>query len=74
MANGNQQRTDQLAASPPLFESRFLNFFSRVHPSIPAIVFVPAVLAMEWLGVDRGLGAPELILLTIGGLGIWTLT
>ena len=51
-------RTDKLAASPQLFESEFLNFFSRVHPAIPAIVFVPVVVAMEWLGADRGYGAP----------------
>ena len=48
------KRTDKLAASPQLFESDFLNFFSRVHPAIPAIVFVPVVVAMEWLGLDRG--------------------
>jgi dihydroceramide fatty acyl 2-hydroxylase len=74
MANSNQQRTEQLAASPQLFDNEFLNFFSRVHPSIPAIVFVPVVVVMEWLGADRGLGALQLLGLTIGGLGIWTLT
>jgi dihydroceramide fatty acyl 2-hydroxylase len=73
MAN-SQDRTAQLSASPQLFESKFLNFFSRVHPSIPAIVFVPVVVAMEWLGADRGLGWLEIVLLTLGGLGIWTLT
>jgi dihydroceramide fatty acyl 2-hydroxylase len=69
-----QDRTRELAASPQLFESDFLNFFSRVHPSIPAIVFVPVVVAMEWLGADRGLAAFELGLLTLLGIGIWTLT
>ena len=64
----------KLAASPQLFESEFLNFFSRVHPAIPAIVFVPVIVAMEWLGVDRGYAAWQLILLTLGGIGIWTLT
>ena len=67
-------RTDKLAASPQLFESDFLNFFSRVHPAIPAIVFVPVVVAMEWLGADRGYAAWQLILLSLGGIGIWTLT
>src|ERR1700688_2632067 len=47
-------RTDKLAASPPLFENDFLNFSSRVHPAIPAVVFVPVVVAMEWLGANRG--------------------
>jgi dihydroceramide fatty acyl 2-hydroxylase len=73
MANSHD-RTTQLSASPQLFESEFLNFFSRVHPSIPAIVFVPVIVAMEWLGADRGLGWLDIVLLTLGGLGIWTLT
>jgi sterol desaturase/sphingolipid hydroxylase (fatty acid hydroxylase superfamily) len=70
----SQDRTRELAASPQLFESAFLNFFSRVHPSIPAIVFVPVVVAMEWVAADRGLAAIELMLLTLAGIGIWTLT
>ena len=67
-------RTDKLAASPQLFESDFFNFFSRVHPTIPALVFVPVVVAMEWLGADRGYGALQLVALSAGGIGIWTLT
>jgi dihydroceramide fatty acyl 2-hydroxylase len=67
-------RTDRLAASPPLFESEFLNFFSRVHPAIPAAVFVPVIVAMEWLGTDGGFAAWQLALLTLAGVGIWTLT
>ena len=67
-------RTEKLAASPPLFESEFLNFFSRVHPSIPAIVFVPVIVAMEWLGADRGYAVWELALFTLAGGAIWTLT
>ncbi len=67
-------RTEKLAASPPLFESEFLNFFSRVHPSIPAIIFVPVIVAMEWLGADRGYAAWELVLFSLAGGAIWTLT
>jgi len=73
MAN-SQDRTQQLSASPQLFQNDFLNFFSRVHPAIPAIVFIPVVLAMELMGAKRGLGAAEILLLTVGGLGVWTLT
>jgi dihydroceramide fatty acyl 2-hydroxylase len=73
--SNSQQRTEQLSASPQLFNSDFLNFFSRVHPAIPAIVFVPVVVAMEWLGADRGLAAWQLALLTVAGAaGIWTFT
>ena len=65
-------------SSPPrrqLFESDFLNFFSRVHPAIPAVVFVPG---------DRRDGVarrrPRLRRLAAGpahasaGSAIWTLT
>ena len=45
-------RSEKLAASPQLFESEFLNFFSRVHPAIPAIIFVPVIVVMEWLGAE----------------------
>ncbi|HKG36208.1 MAG TPA: sterol desaturase family protein [Solirubrobacterales bacterium] len=70
----SHQRTENLAASPQLFQSDFLNFFSRVHPAIPAGIFLPVVIAMEWLGAGRGQAAWELGLLTLGGLAIWTLT
>ncbi len=68
------QRTERLSASPPLFKSEFLNFFSRVHPAIPAVIFVPVIVAMEWLGADRGYAAWELLLLSLAGIAIWTLT
>jgi sterol desaturase/sphingolipid hydroxylase (fatty acid hydroxylase superfamily) len=67
------QRTDRLAASPPLFESRFFDFFSRVHPAVPAIVFGPVVGWMLWRGTqDYALGS--LILLFAAGIAIWTVT
>ena len=71
---GTHQRSERLAASPEMFESDFLNFFSRVHPAVPAIIFVPVVVVMEWLGFDRGIGAGKMILLTLAGVFIWTLT
>ena len=41
---------------------------------MPAIIFVPVVVAGVWLGADRGYGAVELVLLVALGLLIWTLT
>lgn len=67
-------RSEKLSASPRLFKSEFLNFFSRVHPAVPAVVFVPVVIVMEWLGADRGYGVLSLLLLSMAGVGIWTLT
>jgi sterol desaturase/sphingolipid hydroxylase (fatty acid hydroxylase superfamily) len=69
-----RSRTEKLSASPQLFESDFLNFFSRVHPAIPALVFAPVAVAMAWLGADGAIAAPKLALLFLGGIGIWTLT
>ena len=57
-----------------MFESRFLDFFSRVHPAIPAIVFLPVVVGGIWLGIDRGLSAGMTALLFGAGIAIWTLT
>lgn len=68
------RRTSRLAASPPLFENRFLDFFSRVHPSIPAIIFIPVVIAGIVLGLDRGYEVLQVIGLFAAGLLIWTLT
>ena len=70
----NQERTARLSASPPLFDSRFLDFFSRVHPSIPALVFVPVIAIGTYLGVDGGYGALQVAGLLLSGLVIWTLT
>ena len=68
------ERTARLSASPPLFENRFLDFFSRIHPAVPAIIFGPVVVAGVWLGADKGYGAGKLALLVAAGLLLWTLT
>jgi dihydroceramide fatty acyl 2-hydroxylase len=67
------ERTARLSASPPLFKNRFLDFFSRIHPSVPAIIFVPIIAALIVLGARDGQGALEIVLLALGGLALWTL-
>jgi sterol desaturase/sphingolipid hydroxylase (fatty acid hydroxylase superfamily) len=69
-----QERTEELAASPQMFESDFLNFFSRVHPVMPALIFIPVITSMVILASDRGYSAGHIALLGLGGIGIWTLT
>ena len=49
-----QETTNRLSASPRLFDSRFLDFFSRIHPAVPAVVFVPVIAVM--IGLDGGYG------------------
>jgi sterol desaturase/sphingolipid hydroxylase (fatty acid hydroxylase superfamily) len=68
------ERTQRLAESPPIFKSGFLDFFSRVHPAIPAIVFVPVIVAAEWIGATKGWSAWQMILISLGGIAFWTLT
>jgi sterol desaturase/sphingolipid hydroxylase (fatty acid hydroxylase superfamily) len=65
-------RTDVLRASPPMFESRALDALSRVHPSVPAIVFAPAIVALAAWSLQRVSVAATLGLLA-GGYMLWTL-
>ena len=69
----SQDRIERLGASPRLFESRLLDYVSRIHPAVPAIIFVPVVVAAVWLGAGGGYPAWRLALLVLGGLAIWTL-
>jgi dihydroceramide fatty acyl 2-hydroxylase len=66
-------RTEVLKASPPMFESRWLDACSRVHPSVPVILFAPAIAILLVLGVER-VGAPAAIAWVLGGYVFWTLT
>jgi dihydroceramide fatty acyl 2-hydroxylase len=66
-------RTEVLKASPPMFESRWLDACSRVHPSVPVILFAPAIAILLTLGVER-LGTAGAVGWAIGGYFFWTLT
>ncbi len=72
MADGTVSRTDVLRASPPMFESRLLDALSRVHPSVPMLIFLPAIALMAaWsLSEISLLGSAGLI---VAGYAIWTL-
>ena len=67
------ERTARLSASPPLFQNRLLDFFSRVHPSVPALLFLPVIAGLIVAGINRDLGGVESALLVLAGFGIWTL-
>jgi len=72
MGDGGASRSDVLRASPPMFESRLLDAFSRVHPAVPALIFLPAIAVLiGWsLSQISVLGTAGL---TAGGYAIWTL-
>jgi sterol desaturase/sphingolipid hydroxylase (fatty acid hydroxylase superfamily) len=65
-------RTDVLRASPPMFESRVLDALSRVHPSVPILIFVPVIVGLTaWeLSFVRTLAATGLFAI---GYALWTL-
>ena len=65
-------RTETLKASPPMFDSRLLDACSRVHPAVPVILFLPAIVVLLVLGVGR-VGVTT-IAWVAGGYVFWTLT
>jgi sterol desaturase/sphingolipid hydroxylase (fatty acid hydroxylase superfamily) len=70
----SQERTARLSASPPLFQSRFLDFFSRIHPSVPALLYTPVITGLIVLGARDGQGALTIVALAAAGLLLWTLS
>jgi sterol desaturase/sphingolipid hydroxylase (fatty acid hydroxylase superfamily) len=72
MNDGASSRTDVLRASPPMFESRILDALSRVHPAVPVLIFVPAIVLMGAWSLSR-VSVPSMIVLLLAGYAIWTL-
>jgi dihydroceramide fatty acyl 2-hydroxylase len=67
------RRTDALRASPPMFETRWLDKLSRVHPAVPVIIFLPVITLLGALAFERMDGL-RVLLLFLGGYAFWTLT
>jgi dihydroceramide fatty acyl 2-hydroxylase len=65
-------RSDVLRASPPMFDSKVLDALSRVHPTVPVVIFLPAIVVLGIWGL-----ASESVLaavgLFVGGYALWTL-
>jgi dihydroceramide fatty acyl 2-hydroxylase len=72
MSDGTVKRTDVLRASPPMFESRVLDALSRVHPAVPVLIFLPAIVLMAAWSLSR-VSVPGAVALIVGGYAIWTL-
>lgn len=74
MAVGVQQsRTQALRESPPIFPAPAFDRFTRVHPAVPAAIFLPAIGAFAWLAV-QGAGSAAVLAECAGGYVFWTLT
>ena len=71
------ERTARLSASPPLFRNRLLDFFSRIHPSVPALIYVPVIVSLVVLCAREVQAGVEIVLyvaagLALAGLLLWT--
>src|SRR5437588_11982938 len=66
-------RSEVLRASPRMFDSNFFERLSRVHPSVPPIIFGPAIVFLIVEGFVMGT-AWAVPLLLVGGYVFWTLT
>ena len=55
-----------------MFESRLLDFFSRVHPTVPLLVFVPVIALMAAWGLAQ-VSVAAMVGLAVGGYALWTL-
>lgn len=55
-----------------MFENRVLDFFTRVHPVVPPLIFVPAIVLMLVTGVGR-IGVLQTLGLAAAGYVFWTL-
>jgi dihydroceramide fatty acyl 2-hydroxylase len=68
------RRADHLRASPPMFESRFIDRFSRVHHLVPVVIFAPAVVVLFVLALSKDVSPLLAVGLVVGGYVFWSLS
>jgi Sterol desaturase len=73
MESSSLKRSEMLAASPQMFENRLLDALSRVHPMVPPLIFVPAIVITFIEGAGR-VGVANTMFALVGGYVVWTLT
>lgn len=57
-----------------MFKSDFMEFFSRVHFTVPIYIYVPVILIMMYLAIfTYKIGTLNIVVLFIGGVFAWTL-
>lgn len=58
----------------PLFESKFMEFFSHVHPATPVILYVPVIAYMLYRAFAEGnMSILTVVILFLLGVLMWTL-
>jgi dihydroceramide fatty acyl 2-hydroxylase len=72
MSDRGTTKTDVLRASPPMFDSKLLDAFSRVHPTVPVAIFLPAIVVLTAWGLSS-LSVLATFALFVAGYALWTL-
>ena len=67
------ERSEHLRASPPLLPWPMLDRFTRVHPAVPALLYLPVVAILVGYALDS-MGVGTLLVWAAVGYGLWTLT
>ena len=49
------RRSEELKASPPMFDSPLLDRFTRVHPAVPVVMYLPVIGVLLALGIVASL-------------------
>ncbi len=57
-----------------MFKNDFLEFFSHVHPSVPAILYLPVVAYMFYESIVTGVGPYYVFMLFVMGVFVWSFT
>lgn len=66
VSNGNE--------SVRIFENDFLEFFSHVHPSVPAIIYLPVVAYMFYQSIATGITLYHASAIFVIGVLVWSFT
>src|SRR5947207_2253080 len=72
-ADPNMRRSDWLRASPPMFDRPWMDRFTRIHPAVVPLIFVPTILIMAYIGADNT-STWRFFAYLVVGYGLWTLT
>jgi dihydroceramide fatty acyl 2-hydroxylase len=72
-ADPNTRRSDWLRASPPMFDRAWMDRFTRIHPAVVPLIFVPTILIMGYIGATNTSTWRFFAYLVVGYV-LWTLT
>ena len=72
-ADPNMRKSDWLRASPPMFDRAWMDRFTRVHPAVVPLIFVPTILIMGYIGATNTSTWRFFAYLVVGYV-LWTLT